>query len=87
MYIQLIGYLGLIFLLAAALPQAAKAIKQGHSDNMAVSYLILLDIGFIILIFYVCLLPKTPIPILINYIINLIAYGAMTYYKFFPRRK
>lgn len=87
MLIQLIGYLGLIFLFMAALPQAIKALKQGHSNNMAVSYLVLLDIGFIILIFYVCLLSKTPIPILINYILNLIVYGIMTYYKFFPRKK
>lgn len=84
--VQLMGYIGLACLMMASVPQAYKTIKQGHSQGMTTFYLIALIVGFIVLIAYVCLLPKTPIPILINYIINLISYSIMTYYKFFPRK-
>ena len=85
MSIQLIGYVGLALMMTSCVPQAIKIIKQGHSNGMEVFYLISLIIGFSFLITYVSLLPKVPVPLLINYIVNLIAYSIMTYYKFFPR--
>lgn len=84
--VQLIGYIGLALLMMSCIPQAIKTIKQGHADGMTVFYLVCLVIGFIVLIVYVCLLPKIPYPILINYIVNLISYSIISYYKFYPRR-
>jgi uncharacterized protein with PQ loop repeat len=87
MLVQLLGYLGLSLLMMSCIPQSIRTIKQGHADGMTVFYLVCLVVGFIVLIAYVCLLPKTPIPLLINYIINLISYSIITYYKFYPKQK
>jgi uncharacterized protein with PQ loop repeat len=84
--VQLIGYIGLSLLMMSCIPQTYKTVKQGHNNGMTVFYLVSLVIGFIVLIIYLCLLPKMPVPILINYIVNLICYSIMTYYKFFPNK-
>lgn len=84
--IQLLGYVGLGFIMMASVPQAIKTVKQGHSDGLSATYIMSLITGFSLLIVYLCL-SKLLIPIFINYTVNLISYSIIAYYKFFPRKR
>lgn len=83
--IEIFGYLASICLMLSGLPQVRKTIRQGHSHGISTSFLILLLVGFSSMIVYV-VSKKSGIPLVINYVINLISYLIITYYKFFPRK-
>lgn len=86
MIIDLVGILALLCLAGCAIPQVIKTIRDGNSDGLSLAYIILLECGFILMVTYV-LLTKPLIPVIVNYIINIIMVGILIKYKLFPRRK
>jgi len=84
--IHILGYLAMICLMTASIPQAIKSYKDGHSKGMAGGYLILLLSGFTLMTTYL-FLTKPIIPVVINYISNIIMMLVIAYYKLFPKNK
>jgi uncharacterized protein with PQ loop repeat len=82
--IQTLGYIATFFVSAAALPQTIKAVREGHSRGVSGVFLSMLMVGFILMSLYLCL-TKPVYPVLINYVINMVLMGIVSYYKLFPR--
>lgn len=72
-------------LMTAAIPQAIKAYKEGHSRGIAGPYVVLLLTGFILMSVYL-ILTKPVYPVLINYVANIVMMCIVGYYKLFPRK-
>jgi uncharacterized protein with PQ loop repeat len=82
--INIIGYMAMTCLIIAAIPQVIKSIKEGHSNGIAGGYIILLISGFSLMATYL-LFTKPIIPVLINYMFNIMMMLTIGYYKLFPR--
>ena len=83
--IHLLGYVAMACLITASVPQAVKAIREGHSHGVSGYFLILLLVGFGLMSTYLCL-TKPVYPVLINYLSNIVMMGVVAYYKVFPRK-
>jgi uncharacterized protein with PQ loop repeat len=83
--IHLLGYVAMACLMAAGAPQAYKSYKDGHSRGIAGIFLILLLSGFSLMSLYL-LLTKPILPVLFNYMANIITMLVVSYYKLFPRK-
>lgn len=79
------GYIGSICLALCAIPQAMLSYKQGHSEGVSVSFLLLWTAGEIFTLAYV--VPKADVPLILNYSANLGFLAIIWKYKFFPRQK
>lgn len=82
--LETIGWIGGTALAFCGLPQAYKSWKEGHSDGLAWGMLILLFIGALGSLIYV--LPLWKIPLILNYVLNLVFVVIISYYKIRPRR-
>ena len=80
---DLIGYVGSIFLAICASPQAWQSYKQGHSEGISTGFLLLWTLGEIFTIAYV--IPKADIPLLLNYSCNIIFLAVIWRYKLWRR--
>lgn len=83
--ISLLGYVAMGFLMAAAIPQAIKAFKEGHSRGVSAGYICLLLTGFVLMLTYLAL-AKPVWPVMINYAVNILMMCIIGYYKAFPRK-
>lgn len=79
-----IGWLGSLFLAICGLPQAWLSYKQGHSDGISTSLLVLWGAGEILTLFYVT--EKFDWPLIFNYGMNLFSLGVIAWYKLYPRK-
>ncbi len=84
--IQILGYVAMGCLIMAAVPQAIKAVREGHSNGIAGPYVLLLLSGFTLMSVYLCL-TKPVYPVLCNYLFNILMMCIIGYYKLFPRVK
>jgi uncharacterized protein with PQ loop repeat len=84
--INIIGYIAMICLMCAAIPQAFKSIKDGNSKGIADGYIVLLLSGFSMMTIYL-ICTKPIIPVILNYLCNIIMMLVIGYYKLFPRNK
>lgn len=84
--IHLLGYAAMMCLIVAAVPQAIKAVKEGHSKGMATGYLVLLLTGFTLMSSYL-ILNKPVWPVIINYGVNILMMLIIGFYKVFPRNE
>lgn len=83
---DLIGWLSNMCFATAAIPQALKSIKQGHARGVSAGLLWLSFIGEIFaIIFHV--LKDLPLPLLINYCVNMLSLTIILYYRYFGRYK
>jgi len=83
--ISIIGYIAMVCLIGSSIPQAIKSVKDGHADGLSVGFLALLQVGFVLMITY--LLANNPvIPVLLNYVANIIVWAIPCYYKLYPRK-
>ena len=78
-----IGYFGSICLAICGLPQCILSIKQGHSEGISVGFLLLWSLGEVFTLLYV--IPKSDLPLLLNYSANIIFLTIIWKYKLFPR--
>lgn len=83
--ISIIGYIAMFCLMTASIPQAVKSVREGHSKGMAGGYIIFLLSGFGLMTTYL-LLTKPIIPVIVNYLSNILMMLVIGYYKLFPRR-
>lgn len=81
---NIFGYIGSICLAICAIPQAYLSYKQGHSKGISLGFLSLWTFGEIFTLIYI--LPKADVPLLINYLSNLIFLSIIWKYKLLPRR-
>lgn len=82
--IEFIGWCGSILFAICGIPQAYKSYVEGHSDGISWAFLILWLFGEFFTIIYIW--PKQDIPLLINYLLNLVWIAVLVKYKIFPRK-
>jgi uncharacterized protein with PQ loop repeat len=84
--INILGYFAMMCLICAAIPQAIKSIRDGHSNGIAGGFVVLLLTGFISMLSFLAL--SKPIwPVMVNYAFNIVMISVIGYYKLFPRVK
>lgn len=67
------------------LPQAIQSLKQGHSNGLSWTFLMMWLFGEILTLIYVY--PKSNIlPLLANYTLNLLFLIVIVWYRAFPRK-
>ena len=65
-------------------PQAILSYKQGHAKGTSWGLLVLWTIGEICILIYV--LSKKDLPLIVNYLFNLLMLAIIIKYKLFPRK-
>lgn len=80
---EIIGWIGSILFAISGFPQALQCMKEGHSRGLAWGFLLAWLGGEIFTITYIW--PKMDIPLLANYLVNLIFLGIMLRYKIWER--
>ena len=81
--IEFCGYTGAILLAICGLPQAIQAWQEGHARGINSLTAAMWFWGEIFIIIYV--LPTSDIPLLFNYLCNLVIISTIVYYKLRPR--
>jgi len=81
--IEMFGWVGGILLAVCAAPQAVLCHKNGHSNGISLSFLLMWFFGEIFLTIYV--FPKMHYPLIANYILNIFIAGIILWYKIKPR--
>lgn len=79
-----IGWLGSVLFAICGIPQAWQCYRQGHSDGLGWSFLLLWFFGEVFTVIYV--LPKFDWPLLFNYGVNMACLLVILRYKFRPRK-
>jgi uncharacterized protein with PQ loop repeat len=82
---ELFGWLGSFCLAICALPQAIKSIRDGHSNGLSYGLLILWFAGEVFTLLYICRSIHS-LPLLLNYISNILFLLIIFKYKIFPRK-
>jgi uncharacterized protein with PQ loop repeat len=80
---EIIGWIGSILFAICGLPQAIECYKAGHSRGLSWAVLLCWFFGEIFTIIYV--FPKMDLPLLFNYVLNMVFLIVMLYYKIKPR--
>jgi uncharacterized protein with PQ loop repeat len=78
-----IGWIGSTLLAWCGLPQVIKAIRDGHATGVSGVFLTMWLIGELCVLIYV--LPSGDKPLIVNYTLNLVLAGILTFYKICPR--
>lgn len=81
---DIFGYIGSICLALCAIPQAWLSYKQGHSEGVSVYFLLLWTFGEIFTLVYV--IYNLDIPLILNYVANLLFLSVIWKYRFYPRK-
>ena len=81
--IDLLGYVGSGLMMLCLAPQLIKTLRDGHADGFALGYLVMAVIGMACLLVFV-LFTGAPIPLVVNYLVNGIAFGVILKYKLAP---
>jgi len=77
--LEIIGWLGSICLAISGLPQAWMSYKDKHSRGISWSFILLWSFGEIFALTYVY--DKLDLPLITNYITNILVLGVILYYK------
>lgn len=88
MTINTIGWIGSVCLGGCSLPQAVKCYKEGNAEGLSWAFVALWLGGELLTLSYV--LGSNfdhSLPLITNYIANIILIGIMVKYKIIPRRK
>lgn len=81
-FTEISGWIGALAFAFSGLPQAIHSFRYKNSYGITWGLLILWWIGEWGCLFYV--LPKGQIPLICNYVGNIVFVGIITYYKIFP---
>lgn len=81
--LEIVGWIGSFLFAICGLPQAMQSVKDGHSRGMNWGFITAWLGGEILTIAYV--LPKMDLPLLANYISNLIFLLVILRYKIWER--
>jgi len=77
------GYASALFFALCVIPQALKSYRDGHSEGISGTFIILLMVALITGMIYAA--PRDVISMLLSYISNFTGYMVIAYYKAFPR--
>lgn len=80
--IEIVGWLGSVFLALCGLPQAIQCWRDGHANGISSSFLALWTSGEILAAAYVIHLGNAPL--IVNYLINIISCLVILRYKLKP---
>jgi uncharacterized protein with PQ loop repeat len=83
--IETIGWISAACFALCGLPQAIKSYKDGNSDGIAALMLWLWTIGEVLAIWYVLGKHGMDLPLLTNYVVNLIFLTIILRYKYYTR--
>lgn len=84
--IEIIGWIGSLFLGICAIPQAFKSWRQKHSKGLSCLTLALWFLGEILVFIYTVVeITPLPYPLLFNYLLNILLLLIIIYYKWFPK--
>jgi len=84
MSLEIVGWIGAIFLACCGMPQALQSWKEGHSNGLSWGLILLWLFGEIFTLAYV--IPTGNLPLIFNYIFNIIVILVMLRYKIWPRK-
>jgi len=84
--IEVVGWFGSVLFAFCALPQALLSIRQKHSNGVSSLLLIMWGTGEILSVTYVLMKHGIDMPLLFNYLMNIVFVSIVTYYKFLPRK-
>ena len=79
----ILGWMGSTLLALCGIPQAVMAVKQGHSNGISWSMLLMWHSGIICMMIYV--LPTRDVPLISSYAVSVVTISVMLWYKCFPR--
>jgi len=82
--LELIGWIGSIAFAISGLPQAIYSYKQGHSRGITWGLIWCWWVGEWFSLIYV--IPLGKLPLIINYLGNIVFVGVITYYKIWERK-
>lgn len=80
---ELLGWVGSALLAFCGLPQAVESWRTGSSSGVTWGLLVMWGAGEILTLAYV--IPKMELPLIFNYVANLLFLTVITYYKIRPR--
>lgn len=81
---EIIGWIGSVLFAICGLPQAIQSYNEGHSDGL--NWLFILPWLFGELFTLIYIIPKGDMPLIFNYVLNLIFLLVILYYKIKPRK-
>jgi uncharacterized protein with PQ loop repeat len=81
---EALGWVGLLLIGFAAIPQTIKVLRQGHGDGLAWPYLLFLWLGFFAMFWYALLTHVGP-ALILNYALQWLLFSIMIYVKRNPR--
>lgn len=82
--IEAIGWIGAVCFATCALPQAIKSYKDGTSRSISILFLGLWVVGEVLTLAYI-LFTTMQLPLIVNYVFNLLCLAVILYYYFYPR--
>ena len=83
--IDMIGYIAAFAFAICAVPQAMLSYRYGHSKGVSGLTLILWSVGEVLMTIYVYFKHGLDIPLLSNYLFNMLSLVVIIYYKVKPR--
>jgi len=84
--INLIGWFASLSFSLSALPQAYYCYKHGNANGISFLFILLWGSGEILTLVYVLLKHGYDLPLVTNYLMNLLFLFIILKYKLFPRR-
>jgi len=83
--IETIGWLGSFFFAICGIPQAWESYKTKNSDGISQGFLWLWILGEVFTLFYISDQDNILLPLITNYLVNLLSLTVITYYKYFSK--
>jgi len=82
--IETIGWLGSFFFAICGIPQAWASYKAKNSDGISHGFLWLWILGEVFTLFYIMAQEIILVPLVANYLFNLLSLVVIVYYKYKP---
>jgi uncharacterized protein with PQ loop repeat len=83
---NLIGYLAAFLLAICGVPQAYRSYKQGHSQGLDPMFIWTWFTGEVLMLVYILKDLDFNGPLVVNYLMNILALVIILKYLYFPRR-
>ena len=87
MTVSLLGYIGAALFAFCSLPQSIECIRQGHAEGINPLFIWMWFLGEVITALYVYLKHGFDIPLIGNYLINIVFLLIIVKFLYFPRNK
>ena len=84
--IELIGWLGGVLFAVCGIPQAWDCYKAKNADGLAPAFLWSWILAEVLTLFYISAQDNVLMPLIVNYIFNLLSLTVIMYYKYSPTR-